>query len=106
MRERRSTPTDVADQAWAPGPSTPTLRAADIHVWRADLDALTPAEIQELATRLPAEEGREAQRVAFPSDRRPLSLARAVLLLILSRYVHRDPRVITLVRTTMGKLRL
>ena len=96
----------MAGQEWAPGPSSPRLSDAEIHVWRTNLDAVTLSEVRDLATRLPAEEVREADRFVFGSDRRRFTVARAVLRVILSRYVDRDPLVIPLVRTTMGKLRL
>ncbi len=89
-----------------PGPAAPSLRDGEAHVWRADLDAAPPLEVQRLAATLSAEERRAAGQFVFAPDRRRFTVARGVLRAILSRYLGCESARIELARTPHGKPRL
>jgi 4'-phosphopantetheinyl transferase len=77
-------------QSWSDPPSTLRLDAAEVHVWRADLD-VSEAEAGKLAKTLAADEQVRAAWFRFPVDRRRFIVARGLLRKILARYLDEDP---------------
>jgi 4'-phosphopantetheinyl transferase len=79
------------------------LGAAEVDLWRANLDAVGARQAGELAAVLSPEERRQAGRFVFAPDRRRFTLARAILREVLGRYLGHDPAGIPLARTPHGK---
>jgi 4'-phosphopantetheinyl transferase len=76
--------------AWQRPPPAIELKAGEVHVWRAILEA-PPSWIQSLRFTLSEEELARADRFHFPRDRDRFVLARALLRRILARYAGVDP---------------
>ena len=80
----------VAPLSWRSPPSTLTLTSNDVHVWLAKLDS--PAmRVQKMAQCLIEDERKRAERFNFRRDRKRFIVARGVLRMILSRYLHIEP---------------
>jgi 4'-phosphopantetheinyl transferase len=72
---------------WQNAPAEPILLSPDqVHVWRADLPACQPY-LSTLQALLSADEQSRASRFYFNKDRQRFTLARAILRVILSRYL-------------------
>jgi len=76
-----------ADDGWAPAPSRPRLPGGALHVWRADLTAVS----DELAALLCAGERARADRLVSERTRRLWTRSRGVLRALLGLYLQRDP---------------
>jgi 4'-phosphopantetheinyl transferase len=88
-------------EGWPPGPSRPPA-AAELHVWRADLDdAGWPGP-----EGLPAAERERAARMRRPGAAARWIAARWALRGVLSRYLDEEPAEITLALDPDGKPRL
>lgn len=85
---------------WNSALSFPTLHKGQAHVWRCDLDALSPAEYQPL---LNADERERAARFHFPLHAARYIAARGVLRRLLSRYLGRKPEEFHFVLNGHGK---
>jgi 4'-phosphopantetheinyl transferase len=76
-----------AEGAWAPGPIRPLLADGAVHVWRADLDAVS----DDLGATLSDDERARAERFLRERDGRLWGRSRAVLRALLGRYLRADP---------------
>ncbi len=87
---------------WAPGPSSPALPEAEVHVWRARLDdPRWPG-----AAALPASDRERAERFLRPQPARRWSASRWALRLTLAAYLDQEPSSIELDTQANGKPRL
>lgn len=78
------------------------LRGGAVHVWRADLSAVE----QELCALLSSDERERAERILGAAQRHTWARSRALLRVLLGRYLQRDPREVHLAREAQGKPRL
>jgi 4'-phosphopantetheinyl transferase len=76
---------------WRPPPERLTLAAAEVQVWRADLD-LPEAHVQWLEQTLAEDELDRARRLYFVQDRRRFTVARGLLRAILGLYLDTSPQ--------------
>ncbi len=99
------------DTAHMPVHSAASLAAADaayrldaeqIDVWAVDLHA-APALLAHLETWLAADELARAQRFVFDRDRRRFVVARALLRLLLGRYLRQTPQELSFIYGEAGK---
>jgi 4'-phosphopantetheinyl transferase len=77
------------------------LRDGAVHVWRADIDAMSGTDY---ASRLPPSERARARRIVDPRRRERWARARGVLRELLGHYLDEDPRSLALARSENGKL--
>jgi 4'-phosphopantetheinyl transferase len=77
----------TAEDAWAPGPPRPQLAPGAVHVWRADLTAVT----DELCELLCSDERARGARVLRARNRELWRRSRGLLRELLGRYLQRDP---------------
>lgn len=84
---------------WTRPPPTPTLPLDEVHVWRGALD-WPSAALRELLT---PEEMARAQRYRFERHRRRFVAARALLRLVLARYLDIGPAQVRLRYGPYGK---
>jgi len=89
----------TAQGAWAPGPLHPLLAPDAVHVWRADLTAVT----DELCELLCGEERSRAERVLRERNRELWQRSRGLLRELLGRYLQRDPRALRFTTGRQGK---
>ncbi len=90
-------------------PADDTLRPAaislpedEVHVWRARLDDFR-SDLPALSGLLSADEAGRAGRVHFTSDREHFIAARAVLRILLGRYLDRSPAALSFTYSPHGK---
>jgi len=84
--------TEILSSGWPPGPLRPPFPAAEVHVWRAELDAPGwPG-----AEGLPAPERERAAAILRPESGRRWIAARWALREVLGRYLDEDPAAIEL----------
>lgn len=81
--------------------TTPDLRDGVVHLWRAGLDAAAP---DDLSSSLSPDERRRALSIVDPLRRDRWTRSRAVLRLLLGRYLRLEPREPELVSRAGGKL--
>jgi 4'-phosphopantetheinyl transferase len=84
---------------FSPAPAAPQLRAGEVHLWRAPLNAV-PEPMREV---LSAEERARAARFHFERDRVRYTASRVVLRSILGRYLETDPAALIFERGPHGK---
>jgi 4'-phosphopantetheinyl transferase len=92
----------VADKpaiTWTSGPLRPRLAKGDVHVWRADLEAVA----SDLGDLLRAEERERAERFVRERDRQLWRSSRGVLRALLGRYLDRDPHTLGFLGGAHGK---
>jgi 4'-phosphopantetheinyl transferase len=87
---------------WDPAPAELVLHGNAVHVWLASLDR-SPAEVDGLAQVLSEDERLRVGRYVFGRDRRRFTVARALLRVILSDYLHTSPEVLTFCCSPNGK---
>jgi len=85
---------------WTPALQHPSLRAGEVHVWRASLSENDPAELGQL---LSTGEWMRAQRFHFARDRARFMCGRGLLRRILGRYLDLDPRNLRFAEGPHGK---
>jgi 4'-phosphopantetheinyl transferase len=76
--------------SWVPGPHQPRLPEGAVHVWRADLDAVSDA-LHEL---LSEPERERAERILGERERRRWTRSHGLLRALLGRYLDADPRAL------------
>ena len=76
--------------SWSLPPSTLELSSHDVHVWLTKLNLLT-TQVQQMAQCLSENELIRAGRFHFKQDRLRFIVCRAVLRMILGRYLHIEP---------------
>jgi 4'-phosphopantetheinyl transferase len=76
---------------WPLPPPELTLAGHEIHIWCATLDQ-PAARVEQLAQLLAADESERAQRFVFEEHRQHYITGRALLRLILGRYLRLDPQ--------------
>jgi 4'-phosphopantetheinyl transferase len=89
----------TADRDWTPGPLRPLLTWDAVHVWRADLAAVSD---ELLALLSPAERAR-AKRFRHEQDERLWTRSRAVLRALLGRYLRADAHTLRFATGAHGK---
>ena len=77
----------IAERSWTPGPADPRLTEGSVHVWRVELAAVG-VEVLEL---LSDDERARGERLLSARDRRLWMRSRAVLRVLLGRYLQMDP---------------
>lgn len=87
---------------WLTPPSEPIPLDDTVHLWLASMDSLT-SNIELLEKLLDADERERAGRFYFASDRNRFVAARAVLRMILSRYVSLPPEELDFCYGQFGK---
>jgi 4'-phosphopantetheinyl transferase len=92
----------MIDHLWSIPPPNATLPSDEVHIWRAALD-LAPAHVQYLRQTLSEDEVQRTDRFVFEQDRTHFTVARGVLRLILSRYLHIDPSQLRFCYSPYGK---
>lgn len=89
-RSEEGAASDATDDDWQPASPNLELGAADVHVWRADLD-LPPERLSELASELAADERERAEPFRLASLPARFLAARGQLRQILGRYLNMPP---------------
>jgi 4'-phosphopantetheinyl transferase len=87
------------EDTWAPGPVRPVLADGAVHVWRADLAAVSP----QLGGLLCEEERVRAERIVNKPDGELWRRSRGLLRTLLARYLQRDPSTLQFVTGEHGK---
>ncbi len=87
---------------WTPAARHPPLSADEVHVWRVELDLASDA-IARLSSLLARDEGARSARLLSASAGRAFVVTRAVLRLLLGRYLDRAPAAIALAYGPEGK---
>jgi 4'-phosphopantetheinyl transferase len=87
---------------WGPAPASPALPAAEIHVWRTDLDALR----DDLLASLSADERARAAQSLRPRPARRWARSRGALRSLLGRYLDVAPAHLRFAADSSGKPRL
>ena len=80
----------------------PSLSEHEVHLWRIHLDEIAPAEARWRSV-LSSDELRRATRFHFARDRQNFTATRALLRIILARYVGCDPAKIIFLYTERGR---
>lgn len=93
---------DTTDLLWHAPPVHLTLPANEVHVWRASLEA-SEGDMNILRGCLIAEETERARRFYFERDRRRWTVARAVLRILLGRYLGTEPYEPRFITNEYGK---
>ena len=91
-----------AGARWNPPPAVISLPEDEVHVWRARLDDFR-AELRAITGLLSADEADRAGRFHFTSDREHFITARAVLRILLGRYLDRPPAALSFTYSPHGK---
>ena len=89
----------LAVQSWATAPVHPLLVEDDVHVWRADLEAVS----DDLLGLLCAEERARAGRIRRERKRQVWGRAHGLLRALLGRYLRMDPRTLRFSTGAHGK---
>ncbi|MBS0358591.1 MAG: 4'-phosphopantetheinyl transferase superfamily protein [Proteobacteria bacterium] len=87
---------------WQTPSSVPTLKKNEVHIWRAEL-AVSPQQLQEYSTLLNSDETKRARRFHFDIHRNRFTAARAMLRLLLGRYLNCSPQEIIFKYESHGK---
>jgi 4'-phosphopantetheinyl transferase len=90
------------DSCWCDAPARLKLDNDEVHVWRAMLGVPEPV-LESFLTTLSPDERTKAERFCFPRDRDRSIAARAVLRLILSRYLDVKPAHLRFCYNPFGK---
>jgi len=88
---------------WIPPPEPLHLQEGHVHIWRASLD-VPPPSFQLLSAFLNSEESQRADRFVQEHDKHHFTAGRAVLRLLLGRYLHCTPSTVSLEAQEFGKL--
>ena len=91
-----------ADARRTPAPAEISLPKDEVHVWHVRLDDFR-AELWTLAGTLSADEAGRAGRFHFTADREHFIVARAVLRILLGRYLDRPPAALSFAYSPHGK---
>jgi 4'-phosphopantetheinyl transferase len=87
---------------WITPAGQPILKANQVHVWRASLDA-AESRLMSLAKLLSSNEEARSRSYRFQDDRRRFVVARGLLRIILARYLRTDPKDLDFVFSETGK---
>jgi 4'-phosphopantetheinyl transferase len=87
---------------WVPGPVEPKLSDHEVHLWRASLDN-TPSDLPALEEAISADERTRANRFCFERDKKRYIIGRAILRMILSRYLRIEPKQLSFRYGSRGK---
>lgn len=85
---------------WKSAATHPSLRAGEVHLWRA---RLAEADEHSLRGLLSPSESVRAERFHFPRDRARFIAGRGLLRTILGRYLELDPRALRFTQGPSGK---
>ncbi|WP_322480572.1 4'-phosphopantetheinyl transferase family protein [Thermogemmatispora sp.] len=89
-------------QCWPEPPAHLSLLPGEVHIWCASL-AVPSATVEQLVSVLEAGELQRAARFRYESERQRFIVARAILRLILSRYLGLSPLQLRLSTNPWGK---
>jgi 4'-phosphopantetheinyl transferase len=89
-------------QHWNNPPDNLQLRADEVHVWRASIEA-SESGIEYLERLLSKDEVTKALRFHFEKDRKRWIVSQGILRILLSRYVNTDPSQLRLGSNPYGK---
>ena len=92
----------ASSQLWAPPPSEFKASHDEIHVWRAFLN-IAPSWVKSLSQVLSTDESERAERFRFQRDRQDFIVTRALLRILVGRYLRRDPNQVQFSYGTYGK---
>jgi 4'-phosphopantetheinyl transferase len=92
----------VRSFSWPLSPFTLGLSSHDVDIWLAELNSIT-MHVQQMAQCLYANEHLRAERFHFKRDKRRFIVRRAVLKMILGRYLQIEPHQIQFTYGTHGK---
>ncbi len=92
----------AGDPAWNTPPEFVQARCDEVHVWRASLE-VAPSEVRRLGLILSEDERERAVRFRFERDRSPFIVRRALLRMLLGRYLQITPSKIEFSYGTKGK---
>lgn len=95
-------PQPAAAAEWRPAPAVLSLRAGEVHVWRARLDRFR-GELAALMGLLSTDEQDRAGRFHFAQDREHYIAARALLRRLLGRYLDQAPEALQFRYSPHGK---
>ena len=87
---------------WLPSPPTLTLSSGHVHIWLVRLDR-PGRDVQQLAQSLIEDEHKRAERFYFKRDKNRFIVRRAVLRMILGRYLQIEPNQIQFAYGPHGK---
>jgi 4'-phosphopantetheinyl transferase len=93
---------ETAPDAWKPGPLRPRLGDGAVHVWRADLAAVSDDLIEVLSL----DERTRAERFLKARDGRLWARSHGVLRVLLGRYLEEDAGMLRLDANVHGKPKL
>jgi 4'-phosphopantetheinyl transferase len=91
----------ISDANFEPG-SEMILQDGEVHLWRLDLDRVAVAESRWRAV-LSQDEITRADRFKFPDDRQNFTATRALLRILLGRYLTRNPKELSFLYGPNGK---
>ena len=94
-----------AETLWQAPPRSIEARRDEVHVWRASL-SVAPSQLQALAPLLSADEKERAGRFHFDKDHGEFIAGRALLRILLGRYLQRAPSQLQFSYGAAGKPRL
>nr|BBH94795.1 4'-phosphopantetheinyl transferase [Thermogemmatispora argillosa] len=89
-------------QCWSEPPARLGLPPGEVHIWCASL-AVPPGAVDQLASVLEPGECQRAARFRYEPDRQRFIVARAILRMILSRYLGLLPQQLRLLTNPWGK---
>jgi 4'-phosphopantetheinyl transferase len=91
-----------ASKIWSPAPGSLSLQAAEIHVWRVDLDQPDDV-VQQFRSTLEDDELVRADRFHFEKDRRAFAVSHGFLRYVLGRYLATKPEALRFSYGPYGK---
>ena len=94
-----------AETLWQAPPRSIEARRDEVHVWRASL-SVAPSQLQALAPLLSADEKERAGQFHFDKDHGEFIAGRALLRILLGRYLQRAPSQLQFSYGAAGKPRL
>lgn len=92
----------TGEEPWALPPRRIRLEQGSLHVWRASLD-MPATGLEGIAGLLSANEREQCARFLRPRDRAQCVVARASLRIVLAKYIHEEPRALSITIGASGK---
>ena len=94
--------TITADPLWGAPPELIEAWRDEIHIWRVFLN-IAPSWVQSLSNVLSTDERERAERLRFQRDRQDFIVTRALLRILVGRYLRREPDQVQFSYGTYGK---
>lgn len=102
MAEKNDPMIIATEYLWKMPPELLVARHDEVHVWRAFLN-IAPAWVQNLSWILSIDERKRADQFRFQKDRQDFIVARALLRMILGRYLRKRPDQVRFEYGSYGK---